>query len=156
MGSQFFISFNNYATSAGPLTTAKLFGVAGKQYEITEVIGNGAGQANPADIQHEIWASFCNTAGAGTSTIYVPKKKDSASGVSVHSASVEFTAEPTTYATSNDTLFSFNQRGGMRYAVPEGYGFKNQGGAANFCFGMRVLSSSAGFIDGSIHWIENG
>ena len=156
MGSNFWISFNNYSTSAGPLTAAKLFGVTGKRYEITEVIANGAGQSNPKDIQHEMWLSFCNTAGGGTGTNVVPAKKDSASGVSVHSCGIKYTAEPTTYATSNDTLFSFNQRGGMRWAVPEGYGFRNQGGSTNFCSGLRVLSSSAGNIDGSLHWTENG
>jgi hypothetical protein len=151
---QFYLSWNNAPTSISPMTMGKLMGVSLRRYEVIEIIGTGAGRANPADIQHEAWGSFLSNVTTGTATVIIPGRMDQAANSSNFFAHIEHTVEPTTYATSNDTLFGFNQRGGMRWAVPEGYGYKSDGGQTNLSFGARIISSSVGAVDGRMAWVE--
>jgi hypothetical protein len=69
-------------------------------------------------------------------------------------AVVEFSAEPTTVGSVYPVLFGFNQRSGLRWAVPRGEGvvFRN----ADTQIGMvwQVLSDAAGAVDSHAHWWE--
>ena len=107
----------------------------------------------PADIQHQAQAAFLSNAGAGTSAATpTPEKVDQAGAATALTSKTGFSAEPTTYNTNTFPLFSFNQRGGMRWAVPQGEGFKTDGGQTALSFGILVISSAVGNVDGMTMW----
>jgi len=115
----------------------------------------GAGTVAPADVEHSINTGFLSNAGAGTpGSSPTPEKADQASNASQLTAGTAYSAEPTTYNTNVFQLMSFNQRGGMRWAVPQGEGFKTDGGQTGLSWGARVVSSTTGSIDGNTLWWE--
>lgn len=151
------VSFAGYTTTTGVKTALKLVTIAGKPYEVVELGMFGAGTVAPADIQHSATAAFVSAAGAGTGAASPPTPEpfNKSSAASSHSVLWAMTAEPTTYATVFPVLFSFNQRGGMRWAVPQGEGLKDQFENAQMHLGLRVASSSAGAVDGLMNWWES-
>ena len=80
-----------------------------------------------------------------------PMSKDAVA--SALTAGTAYSAESTTFVTNVFQLFSFNQRGGMRWAVPVNEGFRPDP-VTNFSFAWRVISSTAGAIDGNALWWE--
>lgn len=152
---KFWIGFSGFATSTSNKTMAKIIGASAKKIECVEVGAFGAGATAPADVQHNINAGFLSNATAGTpGASPTPEKMDQSSAVSGVTAGVSYSAESTTFATNVFQLFSFNQRGGMRWAVPEGEGFRTDGSQTNLSFAARVISSVAGAIDGNMMWKE--
>lgn len=152
---RYWVGFSNFATTTANKTTVKIIGAAGKRFEVVEVIMTGAGTTAPADTQHSARAAFLSNTTAGTAGASpTPSKADQASNASGFSTGTAFSAEPTAYETNVFTLFGFNQRGGMRWAVPQGEGYKSDGGQTNLSFGTLIISSQAGAIDGNVHWWE--
>lgn len=150
------VSFGAYATTTAIKTALKLVAATKIPYEIVELGMFGAGSVAPADIQHECTGAFVTAAGAGTGAASPPtpepyKQTSPASGLSILWA---MTAEPTTYDTVFPILFSFNQRGGMRWAVPQGEGLGAAFESTSMHFGQRVRSSAVGSVDGMIAWWE--
>jgi hypothetical protein len=152
---QFEIGFSNFATTTGLKTTMKVIGASGKRFEVIECSHYGSGVVAPADIGHQVQLAFLSNATAGTpGASPTPEKMDQAGAASGLTAGTAYTAEPTTYNTNSFPIESFNQRGGMRWAVPLGTGFKTDGGQTALSIGARVISSSAGNVDGTLIWIE--
>ena len=156
--SKFGVSFGGFATTTSILTALKLVTVARVPVEIVEVAGFGAGTVAPADIQHEMTLAAVSAAGAGTGAASPPTPEPMGMN-KIDAASSSFlwkmTAEPTTYATVFPVLISFNQRGGMRWAVPQGEGVKvNNANTEKGC-GMKVISSAVGTVDGYMHFWED-
>lgn len=150
------VSFGSFATTTGVLTALKLVTATKVLPEVVELCGFGGGIVAAADIQHQMTAAYVSAAGAGTGTASppTPEKMGQSSPASGSTILWKMTAEPTTYATVFPVLISFNQRGGMRWAVPQGEGLKDQFENTNMHLGWRVQSSAIGTIDGSMNWWE--
>ena len=68
-----------------------------------------------------------------------------------------YSTEPTTLSAVHPVTFSHNQRGGMRWAVPQGEGFRaaNYGTTEKGCV-VTTISSAAGNEDANMHfWQAN-
>lgn len=148
------VSFQGFATTTSIKTLLKLTSIAAKPYEVVELGCYGAGSVAPADIQHEATAAFLTAAGAGTSTAITPEPMRKSSAAASCTVGSNYSAEPTTYATVFPVQFSFNQRGGMRWAVPQGEGLANQFENTQMHLGWRVRSSAVGSVDGMMNWWE--
>ena len=152
---KYWVGFDDFTTTTANKTAAKIISAAAKRFEAVEIIMTGSGITAPADTQHNCKAAFLSAAGAGTAgSAPTPSKSDQASQASLMTAGVNFSAEPTTYETNVFPIFGFNQRGGMRWAVPQGEGYKADGGQTNLNFGVLVVSSVGGKISGSCYWWE--
>jgi hypothetical protein len=152
---KYWIGFSAFATTTSNQTAMKIIGAASKALECVEVAGYGSGTTAPADVSHQFNAGFLSNAGAGTAGVSpTPEPLDQGSNVSDLTAGTKFSAEPTTYNTNVFPLLSFNQRGGMRWGVTKGEGYKTQGALTGLSFGVRVISSVAGAVDGNSFWWE--
>jgi hypothetical protein len=147
-------SFQAFATTTAIKTLLKITGIAAKPYEIVELGMYGAGSVAPADIQHEASACFVSAAGAGTGTAQTAEKMRQSSAAASSTVLVNLTVEPTTYSAVFPVQFGFNQRGGMRWAVPQGEGMANQFENTSMHAGWRVKSSAVGTVDGMANWWE--
>lgn len=115
----------------------------------------GSGVAAAADRQHRARVAGCTFGAAGTAGANpTPQPYDDFSNAGRVLAGVEYSAEPTTVASVFPVMFSFNQRGGMRWAVPRGEGliFHNANTQKGLVF--QVLSDAAGAVDGSVGYHE--
>lgn len=152
---KFSIGFSAFTTSTSNKTAMKAIGASAKAFEVVEIGMEGAGTVTPADVQHQCNVGFLTNAGAGTAGASpTPEKMNQGSAVSGLTAGTAYSAEPTTYNTNVFPLFAFNQRGGMRWAVPQGEGYKSDGSQTALSFGARVISSAAGSVDGNMYWWE--
>lgn len=152
---KFWIGFSEYTTSTAAKTIMKVIGASAKAFEAVEVSVYGGGQTAAADTQHEIQLGFLSNAGAGTAGASpTPEKVTQYGPVSGLTAGTAYSAEPTTYNTNVFPLFAFNQRGGMRWAVPQGEGFRTSGADTALSLGVRVDSSAAGVVSGNMFWWE--
>jgi hypothetical protein len=149
------VGFSNFATSTAAKTAAKVIGAAGKIFEVVEIGAYGSGVVAPADVQHNVNCGFLTNGGAGSGNASpTPEPIHKAGAASGLTAGTGYaTTEPTTYVTNVPQLFSFNQRGGMRWAVPINEGFQPDA-VTNFSFGWRIISSAVGAIDGNAFWWE--
>lgn len=150
-------SFAAFATTTSILTALKLVTVTKVPVEIIEVAGFGSGTVAPADIQHEMTLAAVSAAGAGTGAASPPTPEPMGANKLVAASSSflwKMTAEPTTYATVFPVLISFNQRGGMRWAVPRGEGVGDVFENTQMHQGWRVRSSAVGTVDGYMHFWE--
>jgi|SRR5215831_3114066 len=152
--SKYWVGFSNFATSTSNKTGAKVIGAANKSIEVVEIGAFGSGVVAPADIQHNVNAGYLTNATAGTpGASPTPEPFYKIGSASGNTAGTAYSAESTTFVTNVFQLFSFNQRGGMRWSVPQGEGFKPDANA-NFSFAWRVISSAVGAIDGNLMWWE--
>lgn len=152
------ISVLNAAGSTGAKKT--LIGMdanaTGENAEIVECIMTGSGAAAVADNPHQAGGFMCTMAATGTSTAVVPEPFNQAAPASSILTGVNYSAEPTAYSAVASVLFGFNQRGGMRYAVPQGEGVRLQNQTEDSGFGWTVLSgTAAGGLDANVHYWEN-
>lgn len=153
---RYWVGFSDFTTSTANKTATKVIGASAKKFEVVEVIMTGSGITAPADTQHSCKVAFLSNATAGTAGASpTPSKSDQGvNNASALTAGTAYSAEPTTYETNIFVLFGFNQRGGMRWAVPQGEGYKTDGSQTNLSFASLVISSQAGKVDGSTHWWE--
>ena len=149
-----FVGFSNFTTSTAVKTATKVIGAAGRIFEVVEIGTYGSGVVAPADIQHNVNCGFLNGNAAGTpGASPTPEPIHKSAPASANTAGTAYSAEPTTYVTNVPQLFSFNQRGGMRWAVPVNEGFSADANS-NFSFAWRIISSAAGAVDGATLWWE--
>ena len=141
-----------------PITTADTaisitMGAAARA-EVVELIMTGSGTTAAADTQHRASSRFCDFTTAGTpGASPTPELFDS--GVAAAAAAdTAYTAEPTNINTVSHVAFGFNQRGGMRWAVPRGEGINVQGGLTEDGLVFTVVSSAAGVVDSCMQWWE--
>ena len=69
-------------------------------------------------------------------------------------AKVLYTAQPTVIDTVHEVSFGFNQRGGMRWAVPKGEGIEVNGDESKLAYIWEVISSAAGKVNANVQWWE--
>jgi hypothetical protein len=151
------VSSDNFTSPTGTADTAISIEMgANENAEVVELIMTGAGSAAPADISHRAQAFFCDFSTAGTpGSSPTPELMRQGSRVAGAGAAIEYTAEPTAINTVAPVLFGFNQRGGMRWAVPRGEGLKSQGGLTEDGILWTVVSNAAGAVDSTMQWWED-
>ena len=149
------VEFSNFTTPiTTPDTAVSLEAAAAESGEVIEIIMTGSGVAAAVDRQHTCLAQFCTFATAGTGTALTETEFDERSNAGLLAGVGEYSAEPTTIAADASVRFGFNQRGGMRWAVPRSEGITVRGGDTNDGLCITVVSDAAGAVDGMAHWWE--
>lgn len=150
-----------FAANIGSMTTAATVdGAIGwttavtERGEFVEFIMTGSGSDAAADTQHTATVDFSEGTGAIAGTAQTAQLFDQGSAVGTLEVEVTILTEGTTIQTPSVLMFGFNQRGGMRWAVPRGEGVWLSGDEANEDLEFRVVSSAAGLIDATAHWWE--
>ena len=128
---------------------------AGETGEVIECLMTGSGLTAAADTQHTAQLQFSDGTGNGTGTAQTPQPLNQGSAVSEVTVTVEHTAEPSTISAVAAVLFGFNQRGGMRWAVPRGEGVFFDNSETNEDLIWTVVAVAAGKIDAMVHWWEH-
>jgi hypothetical protein len=121
--------------------------------EIVEVIVTGSGSAAAADIQSRA-SLVANTFGAtGVSTSITPHLFNPRASAALGNYGTNYTTEPTTIGAVAPVLFGFNQRGGMRWAVPQGEGYKiSSNGITHYGATVQTIASAAGNLDAALNF----
>lgn len=146
----------NFTTSTATKTALGVFpNAAGENAEIVELCMTGSGSAAAADIQHRASGVDCTFGATGVSTTLTPEPFNSKAAAATASCGGAYSTEPTTYSSQPSVSFGFNQRGGMRWAVPQGEGIKCHNANTNKGMGWQVISSAAGNIDAYAHFWED-
>ena len=152
------VTFDNFSTAAGnayKTAVSLLADGTGETCEIIELIMTGAGIAAAADRQHTARVVKADPTGNGTGTAFTPEPFDEISNAARIAATVEFSAEPAAVlGTVYPLLWGFNQRGGMRWAVPRGEGLVIHNANTENAVFFGVLSDAAGAVDGAVHFWE--
>ncbi len=152
---KFGLDAKDHTTATGLLPALGIIAAAGEKGEVVELIMTGSGVTAAADTQHSARGTRFTNAGPGTSTETVPVKFDEASAVATLLGEILYTgAAPTVKDTIHEIVFGFNQRGGMRWAVPKGEGVKISGDETKLAYLWDVISSAAGKVDANIQWWE--
>lgn len=124
-----------------------------RQGQIVEVIVTGSGATTPADTAHRATLVGCTFGATGVSTTTTPIPWNPNASAAVGNFGSNYSTEPTTYSSQTPVVFGFNQRGGMRWAVPQGEGFNiANSGTTEKGAGVTVVSSAAGVVDGNMHF----
>ena len=150
------VDFSNFTTpTTTPDTALAIVAATGEESEIIELLMTGSGVAAAADRQHTAGVQFYDGTTAGTAgSSPTPELFDQRSNAADMTASIEFTAEPTNINAVKILAFGFNQRGGMRWAVPRGEGIKVRGDDTEDNLSFNVVSDAAGAVDGCCHFHE--
>ncbi len=153
---KFGISTNAFTTSTTILTVLGVFpNAAGENAEIIECAMTGSGSTAAADTMHRATLLPCTFGATGVSTSLTPEPFNSNASAAKSSCGAAYTTEPTTYGSQPLLVFGFNQRGGMRWAVPQGEGYKSHNSTTNKGLGWRVISTAAGAVDAYVHFWED-
>lgn len=147
-----------YADNFATLTTAKtaIFvdpNAAGEEAEFVELIMTGAGATAAADTQHTARFVRAAVTGSPTATAQTPEPFKG-TRASLSSCVVECSTEAPTKATVFPVHFGFNQRGGMRFAVPQGEGVVIRNADTNLRGLWEVISQAAGAVDANAQFWE--
>ena len=148
----FTLSFASPTTTAD--TALSIEAGANERAEVVELIMTGSGTDAAADTQHTAQSNYCDFGAAGTTTSITPELFGFGSAVAGMAANEIYTAEPTAINAVSQVAFGFNQRGGMRWAVPRGEGIHVQGGLTEDGLLWRVIAQAAGAVDANMHWWE--
>jgi hypothetical protein len=132
-------------------TTATCFG------EIIEVIVTGSGSTVAADTQTRAQLVGCTFGATGVSTTITPIPFANGTVAAVGNYGTTYTTEPTTTSAVVPVQFGFNQRGGMRWAVPQGEGYKiHADGGTERGAVVMIQAAVAGKADANMHfWLAN-
>lgn len=144
----------DFVTTTGVKTALMLWPLSNKQNETVELIMTGSGTVTPADTGHQASAAYCTSAVVGVGTTVTAEKFDQGAAAAISCLTSSFTQEPTTYGSVFPVFFGFNQRGGQRWAVPQGEGLKGISNVSQKNLGWRVKSSAAGQVDSNMQWWE--
>jgi len=128
---------------------------AGEWGEFVELLMTGSGVTAAADTMHRATFDFSDggtlAIGTGQTPMLVSGQNGAASAIETE---VTITTEQATIQTPPAVDFSFNQRGGMRWAVPRGEGVVLMFDHANEDASFRVISSAIGKVSSMAHWWE--
>lgn len=147
------------ADFTSPITTADTaisitMGAAARA-EVVELCMTGSGTTAAADTQHRASSRFCDFTTAGTpGSSPTAEIWDTGAPAADAAVDIAYTAEPTNINSVSHVMFGFNQRGGMRWAVPRGEGINVQGGLTEDGLVFTVVSSAAGKVDANMVWWE--
>ena len=122
--------------------------------EIIELIMTGAGATAAADTQHQADLSLSSGTTEAIGTGITATKFDERSAVSKMTVEHSLSTEQAVLIAPPLVAFGFNQRGGMRWAVPRGEGVWVRGNDTNEDISFRVDSTAVGAIDACSHWWE--
>ena len=124
-----------------------------RQAQIVEVIMTGSGATTPADTAHRCSLVGYTFGATGVSTTSTPIPWNPSASAAAGNYGTNYSTEPTTISAMRAVTFGFNQRGGMRWAVPQGEGYNTaNAGATEKGVTVTVISSAAGVVDGSMHF----
>ena len=151
---KFSVDAKDHTTTTGLLPACAITYAAGEAGEIVEMIMTGSGITSAADTQHSARSAHSTATAAGTSTAQTPNQFDDRSAASTATGAVLFTVVQSAIDIVHDVSFGFNQRGGMRWAVPRGEGVHVNGDDAKLAFVWDVISTVAGRVDVSMYWWE--
>ena len=152
---KFGIYFNAFATTTSAKTALAFYpNGAGERAEIIELIMTGSGSAAAADRQHRAQVAKCTFGATGTGSVATAEPFTEIANAARIQTIIECSAEPTTVGSVFPLLWGFNQRGGMRWAVPQGEGFQLHNVDTENGMVFQVLSDAAGEVDGSAHFWE--
>lgn len=122
--------------------------------EGVEYILTGSGTTTAADTQHQARGTWCTFAGLGTAATQTPEPWSQSTPAAKALGANFYSAEPTVVDGALPIIYGFNQRGGMRWAVPQGEGLLFNESATKKGLVFQVISSAAGLVDGNSHWWE--
>jgi len=148
------VEAKDHTTSTALLGAVGLIAAAGERAEIVEMIMTGSGVTAAADTQHDARGAHMTQGAAGTATSATPTKFNLASAASTLTAKVLYTVQPTVIDTVHEVSFGFNQRGGMRWAVPKGEGIEINGDETKLAYIWEAISSAAGKVTANVQWWE--
>ena len=149
------VHFAAFSTTTSIKTAATLVPAATNlMCELVEAIMTGDGSTTPTDIQHQASVAKTTVAGAGVSTTVTAEPLDDASNAARTISKVKYSTEGSVIGSVYPVNFGFNQRGGMRWAVPRGEGIYAYQPLTNKGLAFLVLSSTAGVVEGSVQWFE--
>jgi len=127
---------------------------AGEEGEIVEIIATGGGTTGAADTEHIMRGTRSTNATAGTSTAQTAQQFNLNGNAAQAAGAVLYTVIPAVLDTIHEVMFGFNQRGGMRWAVPRGEGVDMDGDQSKGSYAVSLASSAAGKVDANMHWWE--
>jgi len=150
------VHFMGFSTTTAPTTAVGLdANGTGEMGEVVEICMTGSGSAAAADRQHRCETTPCSFATAGTGTAATPEPFRQITQAALLTAATNYSAEATVMSNGPfPVLFGFNQRGGMRWAVPQGEGIWLSNATEESGLAVRVRSDAAGAVDGFIHFWE--
>jgi len=151
---KFSISGINHVTTTGILPVCQATAAAGEEGEIVEMMTTGSGVQAAADTQHDMRGTRNVNGTAGTSTAQTAVEWNENGNVAKLAGTVLYTVIPAVLDTIHEVIYSFNQRGGMRWAVPRGDGIRVNGDQTKLAYCMTIISSVAGKVTGNMHWWE--
>ena len=144
---------------ASPITTPDTAisvhaNAAGESFELVEAIMTGSGTSTANDFPHtaSLQGSTLNTAGTGTA--FTADVLRGGAQASLMSVLINYTAEPAANSGNERVQFGFNQRGGMRYAVPQGEGINIHNADTVKALLFFVQAQTAGAVDATVHYWE--
>ena len=141
------------ATSTKSILGAYMLTDSTRQGEIVECIWTGSGSVAAADIQHRGDLAGVTFGATGASTSITPIPWNPSAAAALGNFGTNYSTEPTALSAVHPVTVGFNQRGGMRWAVPQGEGFKiANSGATEKGAVMTTISSAAGNCDGTLHF----
>jgi hypothetical protein len=149
------IQFANQTTSTANKSVLGCYMVTSltMDAEIVEVIITGSGSVAAADIQTRAQLVPFTFGATGASTSITPIPFNPRAGAALGNYGTNYSTEPTTSSAVVPVQFGFNQRGGMRYAVPQGEGYKiNSNGITHYGATVQTLASAAGNVDANLHF----
>lgn len=124
-----------------------------RQAEIVECIWTGSGSVAAVDIQHRGDLCGCTFGATGASSTITPIPWNPSAAAALGNYGTNYSGEPTSLSPVHPVTVGFNQRGGMRWAVPQGEGFKiANAGATEKGAVMTTLSSAIGNVDANMHF----
>lgn len=149
------ITTADFTTSTSVLTVLGMFwNATGEQGEVVELIMTGSGTTAAADTQHRAVGAHCTFGATGVSTTLTPEPFLDGSLAANGSCGGAYSTQPTTISSQPHLIFGFNQRGGMRWAVPQGEGMRCNNAFTDKGVVWNVISSAAGKVDASAHFWE--
>lgn len=151
---KFAISAIDHTTATALLQACQATAAAGEEGEIVEMMATGSGITAAADTQHTMRGTRNVNGTAGTSTAQTPVEWNEKGNVAKLAGTVLYTVITAVLDTVHEVMFGFNQRGGMRWAVPRGEGIIVNGDETKLAYNMGIISSAAGKIDANMHWWE--
>ena len=146
------LSFTSTTTTAD--TAISIIAGSAERGEVVELIMTGSGTDAAADTQHTADARFCDFSATGTATTTTPEIITQGTAAAALLGDVIYTTEPATLNAVGAVVFGFNQRGGMRWAVPKGDGLVVQGGLTEDGLCWTVVAQAAGAVDANMQWWE--
>jgi hypothetical protein len=137
-----------FSVTTAVKTAIMFWALSNRRAEIIELLATGGGTAAVADTPIQASAAFASTTLVGVGTTRTAEKLDGQGAATIGTCTtVDFSTEPTTYASVFPVFFGFNTRGGNKFSVPQGEGLKVDSGASNNRLGWRLQGQAAATCD---------